>query len=90
MFGAGVVLYMNSMKNVTKHIKIKFHISQIEMLSQPSNPIEACVPKNKLSTVYYFQEKNRPHSDLWDLKKCAFLLAVECGEVSYFNSTSII
>ena len=39
---------------------MKFHISQIEMLSLPSNPIEACVPKNKLSTVYYFQEKKSP------------------------------
>ena len=57
---------VNSMKNVTKHIKIKFYISQIEMISQPSNPVKACVPKNKLSTVYYFQEKNRPHSDLWN------------------------
>ena len=60
------------------------------MFSLPSNHIKACVPKNKLSTVYYFYEKNRPHSDLWDLKKCAFLLAVEFSEVSYLNSTSII
>ena len=62
----------------------------IEMFSLPSNHIKVCVPKNKLSTVYYFYEKNRPHSDLWDLKKCAFLLAVEFSEVSYLNSTSII
>ena len=52
-----VTVIMNSMKNVTKHIKMKFHISQMEILSLPSNPIEACVPKNKLSTVHYFQEK---------------------------------
>ena len=38
--------------------------SAIEMLSLPSNHIEACVPGNKLSTVYYFDRKNRPHSDL--------------------------
>ena len=57
----------------------------IEMLSQPTNHIEACVPNKN-----YIYEKHRPHSDLWDFKKCAFLLAVECAEVSYFNSTSVI
>ena len=84
------------------HIKRVFHEKRyqthkneishfaIEMLSLPSNHIQACVPKKTLSTVYYFYEKNRPHSDLWDLKKCAFLLAVEFSEESYFNSTSII
>ena len=57
------------------------------MYSLPSNHIEACVPKNKLSTVCFFYEKNRPDSDLLDLKKCDFLLAVKCAEVSYFIST---
>ena len=56
----------------------------IEMLSLPSNHIEACVPKNKLSIVNYFYEKNRPHSDLWNLKKCALLLSVEFSDVSLF------
>ena len=62
----------------------------IERLSLPSNHIEASVPRDKLSTLYYFYEKNRPHSDLWDFKKCAFLLAVVFSEVSWFNATSII
>ena len=62
----------------------------IEMLSLPSNHIKACVSKNKLSTVYYFYKKNRPYSDLWDLKKCAFLLAAKFSEVSSCHSTSII
>ena len=45
---------------------------------------------NTLATVYYLYEKNRSHSGIWALKKCAFLLAVECAEVSYFISTSVI
>ena len=35
-------------------------------------------------------QKNRAHSYLWDFKKCAFLRAVKCAEVSSFNSTSVI
>ena len=38
----------------------------------------------------HFYVKNRPNLDLWDLKKCAFLLAVKCAQVSYFNSSSVI
>ena len=75
---------------IKRRAKNEIYHFAIEMLSLPSNHIEACVPKNKLSTVYYFYEKNLPYSDLWDLKKYAFLLAVKFAEVSYFNSTSII
>ena len=64
------------MEKITEHKNEIFHFA-IEMLSLPSNHIEDCVPENKLSTIYYFYEKNRPYSDLWDLKKCAFLHAVE-------------
>ena len=46
------------------------------MLSLPSNHIEAYVPKKIINRLLFY-EKNGPHSDLWDLKKCAFLLAVE-------------
>ena len=78
------------MKNVTKHIKMKLLISPLKCFLCQVIILKLVYRKNKLSTVYDFYEKNRPHSDLWDLKKCAFLLAVEFSEVSYLNSTSII
>ena len=78
-------------KRYQTHTNIISHFA-IEMLSLPSNHIEACVGlpnKTIINRLLYFR-KNRPHSDLWDFKKCAFLFAVECADVSYFNSTSVI
>ena len=37
-----------------------------------------------------FYERNRPHSYLWDYKKCAILLTVKCAEMAYFYQTSVI
>ena len=81
---------VNSMKNVTKHIKMKFLISPLKCFLCQVIILELVYRMKKLSTVYYIYEKNRPHSDLWDFKKCAFLFAVECADMSYFNSTSVI